>query len=84
MEEELEDQLLREVDQHEKDFNDMFKYHNEVEEMFHGSDLKQIKEMKDISDVRMKDHITNYNQLQKDMMALADEALDAMNSGSND
>ena len=61
MEEELEDQLLREVDQHEKDFNDMFKYLNEVEEMFHGSDLKQIKEMKDISDVRMKDHITNYN-----------------------
>jgi hypothetical protein len=39
----------------------MFKYLNEVEEMFHGSDLKQIKEMKDISDVRMKDHITNYN-----------------------
>jgi hypothetical protein len=39
----------------------MFKYLNEVEEMFYGSDLKQIKEMKDISDVRMKDHITNYN-----------------------
>jgi hypothetical protein len=36
--------------------------------------------MKDISDLRMQDHINNYDQIQKEMGILADEAVGAMNS----
>jgi hypothetical protein len=31
-----EDELLDEMDQHEKDFNDMLKYLTEVEDLIHG------------------------------------------------
>jgi len=35
----------------------MFAYLNDVEEMLQGEDVETIKEMIDISDVRMKGHI---------------------------
>ena len=40
MDEDLEDQLLREVDQHEKDFKEMFEYLNDIEELLHGNEIK--------------------------------------------
>ena len=40
MDEDLEDQLLREVDQHEKDFKDMFEYLNDIEDLLHGNEIK--------------------------------------------
>lgn len=45
------------MDQYEKDFHEMFAYLNDVEEMLHGNDVDTIKEMIEISDVRMKGHI---------------------------
>jgi glutathionyl-hydroquinone reductase len=74
----LEKYLLKEVDQYEQDFKEMFAYLNEVEEMLHGDDVDTIKEMIDISDVRMKGHITQYDQLNKRMVNLADEAVESM------
>lgn len=59
----LEKYLLNEVDQYEKDFKEMFAYLNEVEDMLHGDDVGTIQEMIDISDVRMKGHITQYDQM---------------------
>jgi hypothetical protein len=50
----------------------MFSYLNEVEEMLHGDDVDTIREMIDISDVRMKGHITQYDLLNKRMVNLAD------------
>ena len=37
-----EDELLDDLDQHEKDMNDMLKYLTEVEELIKGQDLKSI------------------------------------------
>jgi hypothetical protein len=36
----------------------MFNYLNEVEEMLQGEDISTIKEMIDLSDVRVKGHIS--------------------------
>lgn len=58
----------------------MFAYLDEVEEMLHGDDVNTIKEMIDISDVRMKGHITQYDQMNTRMVHLADEAVEAMKS----
>ena len=58
-----EDRLLREVEQHEKDFNEMLRYLNDVDDMLHGSELQEIKKMKDISGMRMKEHVQAYEQI---------------------
>ncbi len=58
-----EDRLLREVEQHEKDFNEMLEYLNDVDDMLHGSELQEIKRMKDISGMRMKEHVQAYEQI---------------------
>lgn len=49
---------MREVSQYENDFKEMFDYLNDVEEMLHGDDVETIQELINISDVRMKGHIS--------------------------
>ncbi len=44
--------------QYEKEFKEMFDYLNEVEDMLHGDDIGTIKEMIDISDLRVKGHVS--------------------------
>lgn len=39
LDENIEDQLLREVDQHERDFKEMFDYLNDIESLIHGSEI---------------------------------------------
>ena len=46
--------------------------------MLRGNDLYYMRKMKDISGVRMQDHIGNYDKIQANMMRLADEAVSAM------
>ena len=58
----------------------MFAYLDDVEDMLHGEDVNTIKEMIDISDVRMKGHISQYDQMNSRMVHLADEAVEAMKS----
>lgn len=58
----------------------MFGQLNEVDEMLHGNDLKYVRKMKDISGDRMVDHFCNYDQIQENMVRLADEAVEAMQS----
>lgn len=76
----LEDQLLAEVDKHEKDFNQMFAYLNECEEMIHGSDVAQIRELMKVTDKRTQGHILNYDKIRAEMSELADDAVEAMTS----
>lgn len=76
--------MLREVDQHEKDFKEMFSYLNDVEEMLSGTELGQIKKMKDISSTRMVDHVAHYEQIQKEMTQLAEEAVKSMSDAAYD
>lgn len=57
----------------------MFNYLNEVEEMLQGEDVSTIKEMIDLSDVRMKGHISQYDQMQGRLINMSDEAVEAMN-----
>lgn len=45
----------------------MFLYLNDVEDMLSGTELGQIKKMKDISSTRMVDHVAHYEQIQKEM-----------------
>ena len=44
-----EDELLDELDEHEKDMNDMMKYLCEIEELMKGKDLKSISSMMDVT-----------------------------------
>jgi len=76
----LEDQLLAEVDKHEKDFNQMFAYLNEVENMLHGDDVAQIRELIKVTDRRSQGHMLNYDKIRADMAELTDDAVEAMNS----
>jgi len=62
----------------------MFEYLNDIEEMLHGNELKQIKQMKDISGIRMEDHVKTYDQITKDMSLLADEAVEAITAVAYD
>ena len=57
----------------------MFNYLNEVEEMLKGEDVSTIKEMIDLSDVRVKGHISQYDQMQGRLINMSDEAVEAMN-----
>lgn len=41
---------MAEVEKTEKDFNDMFKYLNECEQMLHGNDVAQIRELMKVTD----------------------------------
>lgn len=76
----LEDQLLAEVDKHEKDFNQMFVYLNECEDMLHGNDVAQIRELMKVTDKRTHGHIVNYDKIRAEMTELADDAVEAMKS----
>eukprot|EP00347_Sterkiella_histriomuscorum_P006826 403351287 len=51
-----EDELLDELDQHEKDMNDMLKYLSEVEDLIKGQDLKSIQQMMDVTKDTMTQH----------------------------
>lgn len=44
-----EDELLDEMDQHERDMNDMLKYLTEVEDLMKGQDLKAVSEMMEVT-----------------------------------
>ena len=57
----------------------MFNYLNEVEEMLQGEDVSTIKEMIDLSDVRVKGHINQYDLMQGRLINMSDEAVEAMN-----
>jgi hypothetical protein len=72
--------LLAEVDKHEKDFNQMFAYLNECEEMLHGSDVAHIRELMKVTDKRTQGHIMNYDKIRAEMTELADDAVEAMTS----
>lgn len=62
----------------------MFDYLNDIEELIHGNEIKQIKQMKDISENRMEDHVKTYDQITKDMTQLADEAVEAISAVAYD
>jgi hypothetical protein len=76
----LEDELLDEVDQHERDMNDMLKYLSEVEELIHGQDLKSIQSMMDVTKDNMDQHFQAYDKLKDSISTMNKQAEDAIES----
>lgn len=58
----------------------MFAYLNECEEMLHGTDVSQIRELMKVTDKRTQGHILNYDKIRAEMTELADDAVEAMTS----
>jgi len=56
----------------------MFAYLNEVEDMLHGDDVAQIRELMKVTDKRSQGHMQNYDKLKAEMSELADDAVEAM------
>lgn len=48
--------------------------------MLHGDDLYYMRQMKDISGHRMHDHLQNYDMIQNNMIKLAEDAVNSMQS----
>jgi hypothetical protein len=49
----------------------MFSYLQDVESMFSGSELGQIRKMKEISDTRLKEHIAHFDRVQKEIKSFS-------------
>ena len=45
----MADEVLDDLNQHEKDMNDMMKYLTEVEDLIKSTDLNSIKQMMDVT-----------------------------------
>jgi len=58
----------------------MFVYLNECEDMLHGNDVAQIRELMKVTDKRTHGHIVNYDKIRAEMTELADDAVEAMKS----
>lgn len=70
-----EDELLDQVDKHERDFKDMLNYLNEVEEMMGGNDLAQIRKMMRYQNETMDQHIKAYDKIKTSVTEMNKEAL---------
>ena len=57
-----EDELLDDLDEHERDMNEMLKYLSEVEDMIKGQDLKSIQQMMDVTKETMSQHFQAYDK----------------------
>ena len=75
-----EDELLEQVEKHERDMNDMLKYLNEVEDMMGGNDLAQIRKMMKYSNDTMEQHKVAYDKIKTNVDGMNKSALEAMKS----
>lgn len=57
-----EDELLDDLEEHERDMNEMLKYLSEVEELIKGQDLKTIQNMMDVTKETMTQHFQAYDK----------------------
>ena len=73
-----EDELLDQVDKHERDFKDMLNYLNEVEEMMGGNDLAQIRKMMRYQNETMDQHIKAYDKIKTSVTEMNKEALETL------
>lgn len=48
--------MLDDLDEHERDMNEMLKYLTEIEDMIKGQDLKSIQSMMDVTKETMNQH----------------------------
>lgn len=74
---------MHELDDTEKDMNDMLKYLSEVEELVRsGQDLREIQSMMDVTKDTMKEHFESYNKFKgqiEEIQSEADMALSKLN-----
>jgi len=80
------DEVLEDLDQHERDMNDMLKYLQEVDDMIKGQDLQTIQQMMDVTKDTMSQHFEAYDKFkgQIDTINLqADAAINSLNFYEN-
>ena len=78
----MADELLDDLNQHEKDLNDMMKYLSEVEDLIKSQDLNSIKQMMDVTKDTMSQHFVAYDKF-KDQIDLINSQADAAISSLN-
>lgn len=79
-----EDELLDEVEQHEKDMNEMLKYLAEVEDLIKGNDLKAVESMIDVTKEGMTQHFEAYDKLKEQILSIDKMAEDAIKTLTRD
>ena len=73
-----EDELLDDLDQHERDMNDMLKYLTEVEELIKGQDLKSIQQMMDVTKETMTQHFQACDKFKGQIQEIDNQAEEAI------
>ncbi|CDW85388.1 UNKNOWN [Stylonychia lemnae] len=73
-----EDELLDDLDQHERDMNEMLKYLSEVEELIKGQDLKSIQQMMDVTKETMNQHFQACDKFKGQIQEIDNQAEEAI------
>lgn len=58
----MADELLDDLDDHEKDMNDMYRYLTDMEDLVKGQDLQSIMQMMDVTKDTMTQHFEAYDK----------------------
>ena len=75
-----EDELLDEMDGHERDMNEMLKYLTEVEDLIKGQDLQSIASMMEVTKETMQQHFTAYDKFKDQIIHINNQADEAIKS----
>lgn len=78
--ESLADELLDDLDQQEREMNDMMKYLTDVEELVKGQDLVSIQAMMDATKDVMSQHIVAYDKFKEQIDLINSQADAAISS----
>ena len=78
----LEDQLLGQANQYERDFNKMMGRLNDIDNMMSGNDLKYIKEMMDYSQQSLMGHTIGYAKLREKVHEMGDDVFNEIEISS--
>ena len=76
----MADELLDDLDQQEKEMNDMMKYLTEVEELIKGQDLQSIQSMMDVTKDVMSQHMVAYDKFKEQIDQINSQADAAISS----
>lgn len=78
----MADELLDDLDEHEKDMNDMYRYLTDMEDLIKGQDLQSIQQMMDVTKDTMSQHFEAYDKFKGQIdtiNAQADQAINSLN-----
>ena len=78
---------MDDLEQHERDMNDMLKYLSEVEDLIKGQDLTSIQQMMDVTKETMTQHFSAYDKFKEQLLTInsqADEAISLLEKYDDD